>query len=49
MDHDDFKFGIAGLHPCGDLGATLLKLYNECSKAQFINIVGCCYMKLSTQ
>jgi hypothetical protein len=49
VDHDDFKFGIAGLHPCGDLGATLLKLYNECSKAQFINIVGCCYMKLSTQ
>ncbi|RZC33283.1 RRNAD1, partial [Asbolus verrucosus] len=48
IDHDDFKFGIVGLHPCGDLGATLLKLYNKCSKARYINIVGCCYMKLST-
>ncbi|XP_064215579.1 methyltransferase-like protein 25B [Tribolium castaneum] len=47
-EDDDFKFGIVGLHPCGDLGATLLKLYAQCPNAQFINIVGCCYMKLST-
>ncbi|XP_044256471.1 protein RRNAD1 isoform X2 [Tribolium madens] len=47
-EDDDFKFGIVGLHPCGDLGATLLKLYTQCPEARFINIVGCCYMKLST-
>ncbi|KAJ3639357.1 hypothetical protein Zmor_002719 [Zophobas morio] len=48
IENENFKFGIVGLHPCGDLGATLLKLYNECDKVQFINIVGCCYMKLTT-
>lgn len=44
---DNFKFGIVGLHPCGNLGSTLLRLYNESPNAIFINIVSCCYMKLS--
>ncbi|XP_045481622.1 methyltransferase-like protein 25B [Harmonia axyridis] len=44
----DFKFGIVGLHPCGDLGPTLIRLYNEIPNIKYINIAGCCYMKLST-
>lgn len=46
-NNTDFKFGIIGLHPCGNLGATLLRLFRECPNAAFINIVSCCYMKLS--
>lgn len=46
-NENNFQFGIVGLHPCGNLGSTLLRLYSESSEAQFINIVSCCYMKLS--
>ncbi|XP_011687303.1 PREDICTED: protein RRNAD1-like isoform X2 [Wasmannia auropunctata] len=42
-------FGIAGLHPCGDLAATLLRLYTSRCDARFICIVGCCYMKLTLE
>lgn len=41
------KFGIVGLHPCGDLSPILLTLFNKCAEAVFINIASCCYMKLS--
>lgn len=44
---ENFKFGIVGLHPCGDLGATLLRLYTECPEATFLNMASCCYMKLT--
>lgn len=47
VDNSDFKFGIVGLHPCGDLAAILLCLYLECPQAIFINLAGCCYMKLT--
>jgi len=40
-------FGIVGLHPCGDLAATLLRLYTSQCETRFICIVGCCYMKLT--
>ena len=40
-------FGIVGLHPCGDLAATLLRLYTSQCEIRFICIVGCCYMKLT--
>ncbi|KOC66940.1 Protein RRNAD1 [Habropoda laboriosa] len=43
------KFGLIGLHPCGDLAQILLKLYSSRSEAKFICIVGCCYMKLTLQ
>lgn len=42
-----FSFGIIGLHPCGDLASMLMNLFLKCSQAKFINLVGCCYMKLS--
>ncbi|XP_014204204.1 protein RRNAD1-like [Copidosoma floridanum] len=45
--HDNSGFGLIGLHPCGDLAATLLKFYASEEKARFICIVGCCYMKLT--
>ena len=40
-------FGLVGLHPCGDLATTILRLYSNCEEANFICIVGCCYMKLT--
>lgn len=46
---DDFKFGIVGLHPCGDLAAILMDFFLKCPQAVFVNLVGCCYMKLTTQ
>ncbi|XP_044764870.1 protein RRNAD1-like isoform X2 [Coccinella septempunctata] len=48
IDKKDFQFGIVGLHPCGDLGPTLIRLYNEIPNIKYINVAGCCYMKLST-
>ncbi|XP_024936398.1 protein RRNAD1 isoform X4 [Cephus cinctus] len=42
-------FGFIGLHPCGDLAATLLRLYSEQENIKFICIVGCCYMKLTLE
>ncbi|XP_072394827.1 methyltransferase-like protein 25B [Diabrotica undecimpunctata] len=47
FNNKNVKFGIVGLHPCGDLGATLLRLYTECSNLVFINIASCCYMKIT--
>ncbi|KAK6643535.1 hypothetical protein RUM43_005045 [Polyplax serrata] len=47
--HDNnFKFGVIGLHPCGDLAAVLLKFYSSCEQSKFINLIGCCYHKLTT-
>lgn len=46
---DKIKFGIVGLHPCADLSIILMKLFHDCEEAKFINVVGCCYMKLSTE
>lgn len=43
----DKGFGLCGLHPCGDLASTLLKLYVKQDVIKFISIVGCCYMKLT--
>lgn len=40
-------FGLIGLHPCGDLAATLLRFYEAEEEARFICIVGCCYMKMT--
>lgn len=45
----EFRFGIVGLHTCGDLGVTLLRLFGDCERCKFINFVGCCYMKLTTK
>uniref|UniRef100_A0A1A9X3N4 Methyltranfer_dom domain-containing protein n=1 Tax=Glossina brevipalpis TaxID=37001 RepID=A0A1A9X3N4_9MUSC len=47
LNTDDYKFGIIGLHSCGDLAANLIHIFLNCKQAKFINLVGCCYMKLS--
>lgn len=46
-DMTNFKFGIIGLHPCGDLAVILLNFFLNCPQAKFVNLVGCCYMKLT--
>ncbi|XP_066251803.1 methyltransferase-like protein 25B [Euwallacea similis] len=48
-NNEEFKVGITGLHPCGNLGSTLLKLFKDSSMVVFINMVSCCYMKLSLE
>ncbi|XP_005182182.1 methyltransferase-like protein 25B [Musca domestica] len=48
IENKDYTFGIIGLHPCGDLGAILMRMFLKCKQAKFLNFVGCCYMKLST-
>nr|XP_034172675.1 protein RRNAD1-like [Osmia lignaria] len=47
LNEAEIKFGLVGLHPCGDLAPILLKLYSSTDEAKFICIVGCCYMKLT--
>lgn len=49
LDGKKSGFGVVGLHPCGDLAATLLRLYTSQCGARFICIVGCCYMKLTVE
>ncbi|XP_055625557.1 methyltransferase-like protein 25B [Toxorhynchites rutilus septentrionalis] len=44
-----FRFGLIGLHPCGDLATYLIKLFLSCPEAKFIKVVCCCYMKLTTK
>ena len=44
----DIKFGIIGLHACGDLTAILMKIFADCKQAKLLCIVGCCYEKLSS-
>lgn len=41
------NFLIVGLHTCGDLASTLLRVFTQCKNAVGIVLVGCCYMKLS--
>lgn len=41
------QYGILGLHTCGDLGPTLIKLFaNSAKNGAFLQSVGCCYMKM---
>ncbi|XP_050089890.1 methyltransferase-like protein 25B isoform X2 [Anopheles aquasalis] len=44
---DEFQFGLIGLHPCGDLAPSLLRLFLACRECRFVKLVCCCYMKLS--
>lgn len=38
---------LSGLHACGDLSATLLRVFVRLDCAEVLSSVGCCYMKLS--
>lgn len=43
------SYGLIGLHPCGDLGPLLLKHFVDNEKVKFICLVGCCFMKLTSE
>ncbi|XP_068212671.1 uncharacterized protein [Palaemon carinicauda] len=42
-----FEHGLLGLHTCGDLGPTLLRIFTNLPSCQAVVSVGCCYMKLT--
>jgi hypothetical protein len=44
----DRRFLLTGLHACGDLTPTMLRVFTSCPDVQGLASVGCCYMKLST-
>lgn len=45
---DGVRFGIVGLHACGDLTVDVMRLFLQAKRqAVFLNIFGCCYHKLS--
>ena len=39
---------LVGLHPCGDLAATVLRVFAESEEVVGVACVSCCYMKLTT-
>lgn len=47
-DNETFRFGIIGLHPCGDLASILIKFFLDNAEPKFLNLVGCCYFKITT-
>lgn len=47
-DDTAFRFGIIGLHPCGDLASILLNFFLTNDEPKFLNLVGCCYFKITT-
>lgn len=42
------QYVLVGLHACGDLSATMLRLFTELNIFIGLVSVGCCYMKLSS-
>ena len=43
----DDRFILVGLHTCGDLAPTILRVYVQSRQVVGLISVGCCYMKLS--
>ena len=41
------RYILVGLHTCGDLGATVMKVFRESEQICGVVSLGCCYMKLS--
>ena len=44
---DQSKHVLVGLHTCGDLSPTMLRMFTSCSRIIGLVSVGCCYMKLT--
>ncbi len=42
------QFILVGLHTCGNLAPTILRLFSQSSMIVGVASVGCCYMKLTT-
>ena len=45
----DQPFCLVGLHTCGDLCSTALRLFAEVPQAQAVCVVGCCYHHITEQ
>ena len=43
----DEKVILTGLHPCGDLTPTLMRMFKNLDEIKSLMFVGCCYNKLS--
>ena len=43
----DVRYIIVGLHTCGDLGPTMLRVYSQSKQIVGLVSVGCCYMKVT--
>ena len=43
------KYLLVGLHTCGDLAPTILRLFSQSQCIVGVVSVGCCYMKLTCQ
>lgn len=43
---EELKYGILGLHTCGDLGPVLIKMFTQDPGSVMLNSIGCCYMKI---
>lgn len=44
---DADRFGLVGLHTCGDLGPILVRNFARTDQIKFLAVVGCCYMKMN--
>ncbi|XP_078489142.1 methyltransferase-like protein 25B [Ciona intestinalis] len=42
------RYLLTGLHACGDLSATMVKMFVECEEVTAVVSVACCYMKITT-
>ncbi|XP_067933430.1 methyltransferase-like protein 25B isoform X2 [Watersipora subatra] len=47
--HGSEKVCLSGLHTCGDLASTMVRVFTKLPCARVVSSIGCCYMKLSTQ
>ncbi|XP_045611979.2 methyltransferase-like protein 25B isoform X1 [Procambarus clarkii] len=48
LDSGGVVCGLLGLHTCGNLAPTMLRIFTNMSTCQAVVSVGCCYMKLDT-
>ncbi|XP_078612110.1 methyltransferase-like protein 25B [Branchiostoma floridae x Branchiostoma japonicum] len=44
---DRKAFSMVGLHTCGDLAPTMLRVFTRCNDIRALASVGCCYMKMT--
>lgn len=47
LSKSNVKFLMTGLHACGDLTATMIRVYSKCPDIIGLASVSCCYMKLT--
>lgn len=46
---EERNFVLTGLHTCGDLAATMIRVFAQSRQMVGLASVGCCYMKLSVE